>query len=57
MEGMFGGAISFDQSLEKWNVSNVEGMMDMFAGAKLEKTNNLPSWYKKFKNALFNECF
>ena len=33
MESMFQGATSFNQSLNKWNVSNVRKMNSMFWGA------------------------
>jgi surface protein len=34
MEFMFDGASSFNQSLNKWNVSKVTDMQNMFAGAR-----------------------
>ena len=33
MSEMFCGAISFNQPLENWNVSNVKNMKEMFKGA------------------------
>ena len=33
MKHMFQGATFFNQPLDEWNVSNVEFMMNMFAGA------------------------
>jgi surface protein len=46
MEGMFFGALTFNQPLEKWNVSKVLDMTGMFKKSELERTDNLPSWYK-----------
>ncbi|MGB0523195.1 MAG: BspA family leucine-rich repeat surface protein [Flammeovirgaceae bacterium] len=33
LEGMFRGAISFNQSIEHWNTSTIENMYNMFQGA------------------------
>jgi len=43
MYGMFGYAESFNQNLERWNISNNVDTNFMFDGATaLEK---IPSWY------------
>lgn len=41
--GMFGEAVSFNQPLDKWNVSSVMSMERMFEGAK-SFSQNLDSW-------------
>lgn len=47
--GMFNYAKSFNQPLDKWNVSGVTDMGDaMFYGTKLEATQSLPKWYHKW---------
>ena len=45
MENMFGDAVSFNQDINNWDVSNVANMENMFGCAiSLKK---LPEWYKK----------
>lgn len=46
MRCMFFNAKNFNQFLSNWNVSNVEDMTGMFNGSDLERTDNLPTWYK-----------
>ncbi len=43
MRGMFAGAESFNQPLDKWNVSNVEYMLGMFQYAE-SFNQNINSW-------------
>ena len=38
----FATAISFNQSLDNWNVRNVKNMNDMFAGSKFNQ--NISTW-------------
>jgi len=46
MRCMFFKAKNFNQPLNNWDVSNVDDMTGMFKKSELERTDNLPSWYK-----------
>ena len=44
---MFSGCYKFNADLSKWDMSNVNNMMDMFISCRtLEKNNKIPTWYK-----------
>ena len=36
----------FNGKIDKWDVSNVTNMKNMFDGSRLEKLGKLPPWYK-----------
>ena len=41
----------FNRDISKWNVSNATDMNCMFRNSALEKSGNLPAW---FKNSRWN---
>ena len=40
---MFAGASSFNQPLDRWNISSVVDMQDMFKGSPAKR----PKWYRE----------
>lgn len=45
MDNMFTNS-KFCGNIEGWNVTNVESMDELFDGSALEKSGEVPKWYR-----------